>query len=127
LELRDPPPVEVVDGREMARRGEQAVIEEAQRRRPILSPVSPEQRRMSVDELRLLDLFRGQRVHPAGLSFAFDRDEIDLDQFRIVEPRSRLLATACFTCFIRLRSGIANSHQNKPSKITLPDCSRRHR
>jgi hypothetical protein len=82
---------------------------------------------MPVDELGLLDLFRGQRVHPAGLSFAFDRDEVDLDQFRIAEPGSRLLATACLPCFIRLRSGIANSHQNKPSKITLPDRSRRHR
>jgi hypothetical protein len=38
-----------------------------------------------------------------------------LDQFRIVEPRSPLLAIACFTCFIRLRSGIANS-----SKINFP-------
>jgi hypothetical protein len=63
----------------MACRGEQAVIEEAQCRRPILSPVSPQQGRMSVDELRLLDLFRGQRVNPAGLGFAFDRDEVDLD------------------------------------------------
>jgi hypothetical protein len=109
----------------MTRRGEQAVIEEAQRRRPILS-VSPQQRRMSIDELPLLDLFRRQCVHPAGLSFAFDCDEVDLDQFRIAEPGSRLLVAACFTCFIRLRSGIANSHQNKPSKITFPDRSRRH-
>jgi hypothetical protein len=77
--------------------------------------------------LPLLDLFRRQCVHPAGLSFAFDRDEVDLDQFRIAEPGSRLLATACFTCFIRLRSGIANSHQNKPSKMTLADRSSRHR
>jgi hypothetical protein len=53
--------------------------------------------------------------------FAFDRDEIDLDQFRIVEPHSRLIATACFTCFIRLRSGIANSHQNKTSPTATAD------
>jgi hypothetical protein len=97
-------------------RGKQAVIEEAPRCRPILSPVSPQQRRMSIDELPLLDLFRRQCVHPAGLSFAFDRDEVDLDQFRTVDARSPLLAIACFTSFIRLRSGIANSHQNKPSK-----------
>src|SRR5205807_5543666 len=30
--------------------------------------------------------------------------------------------TACFTCFIRLRSGTAKSHQNKPSST----CSRHH-
>ena len=76
----------------MTRRGEQAIVEEAQRRRPILSPVSLQQRRMPVAELPLLDLFGRQRVHPAGPGFAFDRDEVDLDQFRIVEPRSRLLA-----------------------------------
>jgi hypothetical protein len=93
LELRDPPPVEVTDRREMARRGEQAIVEEAQRRRPILSPISRQQRRMPVDELPLPDLLgREERVHAAGLGFAFDRDEVDLDQFRIVEPRSRLLA-----------------------------------
>jgi hypothetical protein len=68
--LRDPPPVQVVDGREMACRGEQAVIEETQCRRPILSPVSPQQRRMPVDELGLLDLFPGQRVNAAGLALA---------------------------------------------------------
>jgi hypothetical protein len=68
LELPDPPPVEVVDRREMACRGEQALIEEAQRRGPILSPVSPQQRRMPVDELRLLDLFRGSvYTRPAWL------------------------------------------------------------
>jgi hypothetical protein len=32
-----------------------------------------------------------------------------------------ILTAACFTCFIRLRSGIANSHQNK----AFPDRSRR--
>jgi hypothetical protein len=116
--------VQIVDGRELARRGEQTVIEEAQCRRPILSPISPQQRRISIDGLRLLDLFREQRVNAAGLGFAFDRDEVDLDQFRTVDARSPLLAIACFTCFIRLRSGIANSHQNKPSKITFPDRSR---
>ena len=41
---------------------------------------------MPVDELRLLDLLRGQRVNAARLGFAFDRYEIDLDQRRIVEP-----------------------------------------
>jgi hypothetical protein len=69
----------------------------------------------------LLDLFRGQRVNAARPGFAFDRNEVDLDQFRTVDPRSRLLATACFTCFIRLRSGIANSHQNKPSPTADTD------
>jgi hypothetical protein len=54
----------------MACRGEQAVIEETQCRRPILSPVSPQQRRMPVDELGLLDLFPGQRVNAAGLALA---------------------------------------------------------
>ena len=44
----------------MARRGEQAVIEEVQCRRSILSPVSPQQRRMTIDELRLLDHFPEQ-------------------------------------------------------------------
>ena len=68
LDMRNPPPVDVVAGREMARRGEQAVIGEAQRRRPILSPVSPQQRRIPVDELRLLDLFRGSvYIPPAWL------------------------------------------------------------
>ena len=95
--------MQIVDGRELARRGEQTVIEEAQCRRPILSPISPQQRRISIDGLRLLDLFREQRVNAAGLGFAFDRDEVDLDQFRTVDARSPLLAIACFTCFIRLR------------------------
>ena len=36
-------------------------------------------------------------------------------------PEGRLLATACSTCFIRLRSGIANSHQNKPSSAAAAD------
>jgi hypothetical protein len=39
----------------MACRGEQAVIEEAQCRRPILSPVSRQQGRVPGNELRLLD------------------------------------------------------------------------
>lgn len=33
-----------------------------------------------------------EAVCKCGLGFALDRNEIDLDQFRIVEPRSRLLA-----------------------------------
>jgi hypothetical protein len=43
--------MEVVDRREMARRGEQAIVEEAQRRRPLLPPISRQQRRMPFDEL----------------------------------------------------------------------------
>jgi hypothetical protein len=62
----------------------------------------------------------------AGLGCAFDRDEIDLDQFRIVEPRRRLLAIACFTCFIRLRSGIAiktNLPRPQPPTSTQLPCN----
>src|SRR6202043_1862012 len=92
LELRDPPPVEVVDGCEIARRGEQAVIEEAQRLRPILSPVSGQQGRVPGNELLLLDGLGRQRVDATGLGLSFDRDDIDLDQRRMVEPRSGLPA-----------------------------------
>src|SRR5271169_966311 len=75
----------------MACRGEQAVIEEAQCRRPILSPVSRQQRRVPVDELLLLDGLGWQRVDPTCLGLSLDCDYIDLDQRRIIEPRSRLL------------------------------------
>ena len=37
----------------------------------------------------ILDPLRKQRVHADSLGLAFDRDEIDLDQFRIAETRSR--------------------------------------
>src|SRR5580693_1372582 len=40
----------------------------------------------------ILDPLRKQRVHADSLGLAFDRDEIDLDQFRIAETRNRLLA-----------------------------------
>jgi hypothetical protein len=61
LELRNPATVEVVDGREMARRGEQAVIEEAEGRRPILAPVSPQQGAVPSNKLFLLDGLGRQR------------------------------------------------------------------
>jgi hypothetical protein len=37
------------------------------------------------------------------------------------KARIFLRRAACFTCFIRLRSGIANSHQNKPSPTAAAD------
>src|SRR6202035_6062452 len=40
----------------------------------------------------ILDPLRKQRVHADSLGLAFDRDEIDLDQFWIAETRGRLLA-----------------------------------
>ena len=40
----------------------------------------------------ILDPLQEQRIHADGLGLAFDRHEIDLDQFRIAETRSRLLA-----------------------------------
>ena len=89
--MRDPPPVQVVDGRKMARRSEQAVIEEAQRRRPILSPVSPQQRRMPVDELFLLDGLGWQRVDATGLGLSLDGNDIDLSapDRRAAQPSPR--------------------------------------
>jgi hypothetical protein len=63
---------------------------------------------MPVDELRLLDLFRGQRVNAAGLVLPLTQRgrSQSIPDGRAAQP---LLAIACFTCFIRLRSGIANS------------------
>jgi hypothetical protein len=56
----------------MACRGEQAVIEKAQCRRPILSSASPQQRRIPVDEIAPPRSLLGQREHPAGLALAFN-------------------------------------------------------
>ena len=92
LELGDAPSVEIVDGCEETSRGEPAVVEQAQRRRPILPTVGAQQRGMLADELLLGNLLRRQRVDVAGFALALDRYEIDFDQRRIAEALSRLFA-----------------------------------
>src|SRR5207247_3676568 len=92
LELGDAPPVKIVNRCEEASRGKPAVVEQAQRRRPILPAVSSQERRMLADELLFGNLLRRQRVDVAGLALALDRYEIDVDQRRIAQALGRLLA-----------------------------------
>src|SRR6266851_4997629 len=92
LELRDPPPIKSVDRREVTRRGEPAVVEEAQRRRPILPAIGRQQGGMLFDELIPLDLLERQCENTPGLGLAFDRNEIDLEQRRIIKARRCLFA-----------------------------------
>src|SRR5215831_7995670 len=43
-------------------------------------------------ELLLFDQLRGHRIYAHGPGLAFDRDQVDFDQLRIAELRSRLFA-----------------------------------
>src|ERR1700730_59988 len=92
LKSRDTPPVKIVYRCEEASRGEPAVVEQAQRRRPILPAVGSQEGRMLADELLLGDLIGWQRIDVAGLALALDCYEIDFDQRWIPETLSRLLA-----------------------------------
>src|SRR5215472_3404307 len=71
LELRDAPPVEIVNGGEEAGRGEPAVVEQAQCRCPILPAVGSQQGGMLVGELLFCDVLWWQRIDTAGLGLAF--------------------------------------------------------
>ena len=90
--LGDTVPVEIVDGGEEAGRGEPEVVEQAQRRCPVLPSVSSQQRGVLVNKLVLDNPLRRQRIDTARLSLALNRYEIHLDQSRIAEASSCLLA-----------------------------------
>ena len=66
--MGDAPPVEIVDRRQVSGRGEPAVVEQPQRRRPILPAVGAQQRRVTVGELVLRDALGRQRIDMAGLA-----------------------------------------------------------
>src|SRR6516162_6562248 len=92
LELGDTVPVEIVGGGEEAGRSEPEVVEQAQRRCPVLPSVSSQQRGVLVNKLVLDNPLRRQRIDTARLSLALNRYEIHLDQSRIAEASSCLLA-----------------------------------
>ncbi len=92
-EVRDSPAVEVIDRGEVGDRQEPAVIEQALRRGPLPFPVGAQELPMQRCEIRTrVGTRRQQRIDAAGLRFALDRDQIDLDQGSVAEPLGGFLA-----------------------------------
>ena len=91
--VRDAPAVEVIDRGEGRDRQEPRVIEQALRRIPLPLPVGAQQLPMQRCEIGTrVRARRQQRIDAAGLRFALDRDQIDLDQGRVAEPLGGFLA-----------------------------------